>query len=330
VFKAFLRSLAMCAAALVACAAAVAPSAASAQDYPNRPIRLIVGFPAGGPTDALSRSVAKHLSDVLNTPVVVDNRAGASGIIGTAAGAQAPADGYTLLLGTSGAILTGPVLQKLPYSAPDDFSPIGMLGSFPNVLLVPANSPIRSLQDLISEAKKRPGKLSYGSSGVGTTLHLSMALLQTMAGVDVVHVPYKDTNIAAVDMLEGRLDFAFLTTPQSFPLVQGGRMRALATTGAKRSPGLPNVPTVAELGYPGYTVDNWYSILAPKGTPPEIVAKLNRSLNAALAQPGVKEKLASDLDFAITPSSPRQLRDFIIEEQKRWGHVIKTSNIVVN
>jgi tripartite-type tricarboxylate transporter receptor subunit TctC len=275
--------------------------------------------------------VGQGLSDVLQVPVIIDNKAGASGIIGTDLGAKAPADGYTLLLGTSGAILTGPSLHpKLPYDPGSDFSAIGTIGSFPNVLVVSSTSSIRSLADLIALARQNPGQLSYGSSGVGTTLHLSSALLQMQADLDMVHVPYKDVNQASVDLSEGRIDFAFSSSAQVAAHVASGRLRALATTGESRSPSFPDIPTIAELGFPGYNVVNWYSLLAPKGVAGEVVDRLNQALNQVLRRPDIQEKFAKDLDFTSRESSPAQVRSFIVEEQKRWAHVIKTANIRLN
>jgi tripartite-type tricarboxylate transporter receptor subunit TctC len=307
------------------------PLVANASDYPSKPIRLIVGFPPGGGTDMLARVVGQGLSDVLQVPVVIDNKAGASGIIGTDLGAKAPPDGYTLLLGTSGAILTGPSLHsKLPYDAGSDFSPIGTIGSFPNVLVVSSTSSLRSLADLVDLAKRQPGKLSYGSSGVGTTLHLSSALLQMQAGLDMVHVPYKDVNQASVDLSEGRIDFAFSSSAQVASHLASGRLRALATTGQARSPSYPDIPTVAELGFPDYNVVNWYSLLAPKGTPREFVDKLNQALNRVLRRSDIQARFAKDLDFTSRSSSPEELRAFIAAEQKRWATVIKSANIKLN
>jgi len=236
-----------------------------------------------------------------------------------------------LLLGTYGAILTGTRLNpKLPYDARADFSPIGTIGSFPNVLVVASTSKVRSLAELIDLAKRQPGKLSYGSSGVGTTLHLSSALLQVEAGIDTVHVPYKDVNQASIDLSEGRIDFAFSSAAQVTPHVKSGRLRALATTGETRSPAFPDVPTVAELGFPDYNVVNWYSLLAPKGTPPEVVDKLNHALEQVLGRREIQEKFARDLDLTSRKSSPAELRKFIGDEQQRWARVIKSANITLN
>jgi len=311
----------------LASGAASAPRAARAEAYPTRLIRFIVGFPPGGGTDVLARLVGEGLTERLGVSIVVDNKGGASGTLGTALGAKSKPDGYTLVLGSSGAILTAPSLYPaLPYDPRADFDPIGTLGSYPNILYVPGASSIRTLAELIALAKARQGALSYGSAGVGSTLHLSAVLLQQLSGIDIVNVPYTSGSMLQADLAEGRIDFSFASSALA-QLAKAGRIRAIASTGRKRSPSFPDVPTVAEQGFADYEVVNWFSLLAPRGTPADIVQTLNTALNQALARGQMRERLTNDLDFTVRTSTPAEVRAFIVEEQDRWARIIKSAQI---
>ena len=300
---------------------------ARAAEFPDRPLRLIVGFPPGGGSDVLARLMAQSLGDALGTTVVVENRGGAGGTIAAAIAARAPADGYTLFLGNTGAILTAPSLYPtLPYDPRNDFVPVASLGSYPNVLYVPVASDIRSIDDLVRKAKANPGKIFYGSSGIGSTLHLSMVLLQELTGIKVEHVPYTSGSTMQTDLIEGRLDCCFASTALQ-PHVEAGRLRAVASTGAKRPFSFPQVPTVAEQGFAAYECVNWFSILAPRGTPSELVQKLNAGVVQGLGKAEMRSKLEQDLDFYAKPTPPQEAAELIRSEQDRWARVIKNAHI---
>jgi tripartite-type tricarboxylate transporter receptor subunit TctC len=316
--------------ATAAYGATAAPRTARAAGYPDKLIRFIVGFPPGGGTDVLARLVGEGLTDVLGVSIIIDNKGGASGTIGTALGAKAKPDGYTLILGSSGAILTAPSLYpSLPYNPRTDFDPVGTLGSYPNILFVPATSSVHTLPELIQQAKARRGELSYGSAGIGSTLHLSAVLLQQLSGMEAVNVPYTSGSMLQADLTEGRLDFAFASSAL-LQLVKTGRLRAIASTGQKRSPNFPDVPTVAEQGFPDYEVVNWFSLLVPKGAPADVVQALNKALNDVLSRDDMRERLAKDLDFTPHVSTPAEVRDFIVAEQDRWAGIIKSAHIKLN
>lgn len=300
---------------------------ARAAEYPTKPIRFIVGFPPGGGGDLIARVVGQGLAEAMHQAVIIDNRAGAGGVVGSDIVARSIPDGYTLLLGTTGAITISPSLQsKLLYDSKTDFSPVGMIGSVPNVVVVPAASELRSLRELIETAKRQPGKLNFGSAGVGTTFHLAGEMLRVMAGIDIVHVPYKGNGPAMTDLLAGRLNFMFPTLPSALAYLKADRLRALAVTGQVRSPAIPEVPTVAETGIPGYRVVNWYGILAPRDTPASIVDKLNSVLNKVVRRPDVQDYL-SNQGIVSQTLSPAQFRVFLGEEISRWATIIKSARI---
>ncbi len=306
---------------------AVAGRAARAAGYPADLVRFIVGFPPGGGTDVLARLVADGLHEALGATLVVDNKGGASGTIGTAIGAKAKPDGGTLILGASGAILTAPSLYPtLAYDPRADFDPVGTIGSYPNVLFVPGTSPARSVADLLALGKTRSQGLSYGSAGVGSTLHLSAVLLQQLTGINAVNVPYTSGSMLQADLAEGRIDFAFASATLA-QLARAGKIRAIALTGKTRSPGFPDVPTVAEQGFADYEVVNWFFLLSPKGLPENLLTTLNAALNGMLATPRMQERLATDLDFITQPSTPAEARDLIAAEQDRWAKIIKSAKL---
>src|SRR5207248_3216491 len=312
--------------ALFACIATVA----SAQGYPTRPIRLVVPFPAGGTTDILAREVAQKLTEGLGQAVVVDNRPGAAGNIGSDLVAKSAPDGYTLLMGTVGTHAINPSLySKMPYDHVKDFAPVVLVAGVPNVLVINPTLPFKSVQDLIAYAKANPGKLNFASSGSGTSIHLSGELFKVMAGVQMTHIPYKGSAPALQDLLAGQVQLMFDNLPPSLPQIKAGKLRALAVTSATRAPALPDVPTLAESGLPGFEASSWFGILAPAGTPAPIVAKLNAEVANWLATPEAKEKL---LKQGANPAggTPQDFAKHIAAETAKWAKVVKDSGAKID
>ena len=277
--------------ALLGTALLALPAIANAQTpaYPTKPIRLVVPFPAGGATDILAREVAKHLTETWGQSVVVDNRPGAGGNIGSELVAKSPPDGYTLEMGTVGThAINASLYSKMPYDHVKDFVPVILVAGVPNVLVVNPSVPVNSVQEFIAYAKANPGKLNFASSGSGTSIHLSGELFKVMAGVQMTHVPYKGSAPALQDLLGGQVQLMFDNLPPSLPQIKAGKLRALAVTSATRAPALPDVPTVAEAGLPGFEASSWFGVLAPAGTPPAIVAKLHGALMTVMKDPGVR------------------------------------------
>lgn len=302
-------------------AAAVAQSVAK---YPTRPVRMIVPAPPGGTTDLLGRLVAERLAEALAQQVVVDNRGGAGGILGTELLARAPADGHTLgIIYTPHTVL--PYLQKkLPYDALKDFAAVSQLTEAPLILVVHPSLPVHKVPDLIALAKSKP--LVYGSAGNGSGGHLSGELLKQMAKIDATHVPYKGAGPAAIDLMAGQLQFQFGSHITTKGFVAAGRLRAIAVSSARRSPELPNLPTVAEQGLPGFEFVNWFGMIAPARTPPVIVGDLQRRIGLFLQQPAVKERLAS-LDSTVVGSTPAAFAVFLAADMAKWGAVLRNSGI---
>jgi len=310
--------------ALAAIAGAQAPA------YPTKPIRLVVPFPAGGATDILAREVAKHLTDAWGQSVVVDNRPGAGGNIGSELVAKAAPDGYTLEMGTVGThAINASLYSKMPYDHVKDFVPVILVAGVPNVLEVNPALPVNSVQELIAYAKANPGKLNFASSGSGTSIHLSGELFKVMAGVQMTHVPYKGSAPALQDLIGGQVQLMFDNLPPSLPQIKAGKLRALAVTSAARAPALPDTPTVAEAGLPGFEASSWFGVLAPAGTPPEIVNKLNAEIAKWLASPGAKEKLAN-VGANIAGGTPEDFARHIQAETTKWAKVVKESGAKVD
>jgi len=310
--------------ALAAIAGAQAPA------YPTKPIRLVVPFPAGGATDILAREVAKHLTDAWGQSVVVDNRPGAGGNIGSELVAKAAPDGYTLEMGTVGThAINASLYSKMPYDHVRDFVPVILVAGVPNVLEVNPALPVNSVQELIAYAKANPGKLNFASSGSGTSIHLSGELFKVMAGVQMMHVPYKGSAPALQDLIGGQVQLMFDNLPPSLPQIKAGKLRALAVTSAARAPALPDTPTVAEAGLPGFEASSWFGVLAPAGTPPEIVNKLNAEIAKWLASPGAKEKLAN-VGANIAGGTPEDFARHIQAETTKWAKVVKESGAKVD
>jgi tripartite-type tricarboxylate transporter receptor subunit TctC len=301
-----------------------------AQTYPNKPIHLIVAFPPGGTTDVVARLVGQKLSEGLGQPVVVDNRPGASGIIGTEMAAKAAADGYTLLMGYITTNAINPSLYgKLPYDPVKDFAPVSWIASAPLLVMVHPSIPVNSVKELIALAKSKPGQLSYASGGNGSPPHLAGELFKTMAGVDMMHVPYKGSAPAMVDVLGGHVPVYFDGIVTTLPQVKAGKLRALGVTSAKRSPSAPEIPTVAESGLPGFEVISWWGMVVQAGAPKEIVSKLNSEIVKIVQMPDVKERLASQGAIPMG-STPEQFAAHIKAETAKWGKVIRECGVKVD
>ena len=304
-----------------------APGVQAQQSFPSRPITLIVGFAAGGATDTAARIIARKLSENLGQSVVVDNRAGAGGNIAHQQIATAAPDGYTILLGSVGPLAVAPHLVKdLPYDPQKDIAPLTMGVVFPNVLVVNPNVPAKTLKEFVALAKAKPGTLEYGSTGVGSASNLAGELLKQRAGIDLTHVPYKGGGAAMPDILGGRIASYWSPPSTALPHIQTGKLRPLAVTGLTRSPTLPDVPTVAESGYPGFEATNWYAFVAPGKTPPEILDRWNRELVKVLNTPAVREQLLEH-GLEPRPGTREELAAYIRKETDTWGKVIKAANI---
>ncbi len=316
------RALLSTAASLV-CAMLALANPAAAQDYPTRPVRLVIPFPPGGSNDVVGRLIAMHLAERLGKQVVVDNRGGAGGVIGTEVVAKSPADGYTLLV-ISMAHAVNPWLYKLTYDPIKDFAPIALLAKGANVLVVHPSLPVKTVKDLIDLAKAKPGQLNFASSGNGTSIHLAGELFKTMAGVSMVHVPYKGSAPAIADLLGGQVSCMFDNMPSSLPHIKAGKLRAIAVTSARRSPAMPELPTIAEAGLPGYEAASWFGLLAPAGTPREIVTKLNHTIVESLKTPEMKERLSSQGAEPVG-DSPEEFAAYIRSEIAKWAKVVKAS-----
>jgi tripartite-type tricarboxylate transporter receptor subunit TctC len=298
-----------------------------AQAYPNHPIRLIVPFPPGGGTDIQSRIVGQKLAEALGQQVVIDNRPGAGGSIGAELAAKAAGDGYTLWSGqTSNLAINPTLLAKIAYDPVRDFTPISLYTTSQLVLVVNAGSPVKSVKDLIAVAKASPGRFTFGSPGTGTVGHLGGEILKQAAGIDLIHVPYKGASPALTDLIGGQIHLYLSSLPPAVAQIKAGKIRAIGVSSATRSPVLPDLPTIAESGVPGYDVTNWWGMLGPAKMPAEIVARLNREVVRILGLPDVKEKLAAD-GGDVAPISSERFAAFIRSELAKWSKVIKNAGI---
>lgn len=296
-----------------------------AQDYPNRPITLVVPFPPGGSTTIVARSITDKLAELLGQQIIVDNRGGAGGTIATRAVSKADADGYTILLGYTGTLAIGPTLYpNVGYDPRKDFVPIGRIGTAPNTMVVHPSFPAKNVAELIAYAKANPGKVNYGSAGVGTVSHVCGEYFATAAGVKIVHVPYKGTGPALTDLIGGHIPMAFAPIPATYSNAKSGNMRMLAVTSATRSTLAPEVPTIAEQGVPGFEAVLRYGLVAPPGTPRAVVDKLNKALNAALASDEVRKRLALE-GAEPQPGTPEEYTKDIDREETQWAKVVKAS-----
>jgi len=309
---------------------ALVATAASAQTYPTKPIRLVVPFPPGGATDILARDVAQKLTEAWGQQVIVDNRPGAGGNIGSELVAKSAPDGYTLEMGTVGThAINASLYAKMPYDHVKDFVPVILVAGVPNVLVVNPAVPANSVAELIAYAKANPGKLNFASSGNGTSIHLSGELFKFMAGVQMTHVPYKGSAPALQDLIGGQVQLMFDNLPPSLPQIKAGKLRALAVTSLARAPALPDVPTMAEAGLPGYEASSWFGVLAPAGTPPAIVTKLNAEIAKWLATPEAKEKLSKQGANAAG-GTPEDFAKHIAAETAKWAKVVKDSGAKID
>jgi tripartite-type tricarboxylate transporter receptor subunit TctC len=306
--------------------AALIPSAALAETYPSKPIRIIVPFAAGGAVDVVARAVGQRMSEQMGSPVIIEDKPGASANLGAELVAKAPPDGYTVLMGANGLATNMTLFHNLGFDTAKDFAPIARVGYAPLVLVVQASSPAKTLKDLIAMAKAQPGMLTYGSAGNGGSGHLAAELLKLMTKIDVMHVPYKGGAPAMTDLLGGRLSFMLNNPLEVIANIKSGRLRALAVASPKRIPMLPDVPTFAEAGLPGYDASVWWGLVAPAKTPKDIVAKLSSEALKALENEGVREKL-SNLGAVVDPAGPEQFGKFLNEEIDKWAQVIKASGI---
>ena len=300
----------------------LAPALASAQDFPNKPIKLIVPFPAGGPNDIIARVVGQRMSEIMRQPVVIDNRGGQAGVLGTDAIAKAAPDGYTIGIVSASALAINPSMEKAPYDVAKDFAPITLVTTVPEMLVVAGNVPASNMTELIALAKAQPGKLNFASAGVGGLPHLAGELLKLTANIDIVHVPYRGAAPAINDLLGQQVQMAFLDLPVLLPHIKAGSIRPIALGAPKRAPTSPDVPTTAEVGMPDLLIENWYGMLAPGGTPEAIVTALNRIANEAMSDPQVKQRL-EDQGLTVAGNTPAQFRDYIGAETRKWARVIK-------
>jgi tripartite-type tricarboxylate transporter receptor subunit TctC len=300
------------------------PASALAQVWPDRAIRLMVPFPAGGPTDIIARVVGQAMTDALGQPVVIDNRGGAGGVTGTDQVAKAAPDGYTLALSSAGALAISPSLQRMPYNSTKDLAPITLVAKVPELLVVPAASPAKSLEDFVAAAKAKPGAFNFASTGPGGMPHLAAELLKATAKIDMVHVPYSGAAPAVTDLLGARTEMMFADIPVLLPHVKAGTLRALAVGSAQRVPMLPDVPTTAEKGLPAVEAENWYGIVAPAATAPAIVSKLNATIVAALRSADVRDKLVP-IGAILVGDTPDEFKAYILSEEKKWAEVVRVS-----
>ncbi|WP_416048347.1 tripartite tricarboxylate transporter substrate binding protein [Cupriavidus basilensis] len=318
------RRLLAFAAALGLAGGLALPLHAQPAAWPTKPIKLVVGYAAGGATDVIARIIALKLGEQLGQPMVVDNRAGANSNVGAEVVAKSVPDGYTLYVYTIANTINASLYDKLGYDPQKDFEPIGLIARIPNILVVNPKLPVKTLADYIRFAKASQDGITFASSGSGSSIHLSGEMFKMQARLNMLHIPYRGSAPAVTDLLGGQVQSMFDNTPSALPHVKAGRLRAIAITSAQRSPLLPEVPTVAESGFPGFDVQSWFSLAAPAGTPRPVIERLNSALNKVLAAPDVRQRL-QDLAATPEPGSPEPLRRLIAAETKRWHDVVKQS-----
>jgi len=309
---------------LTALAAAAWPGA---QAQAGKPLRLIVPFTPGGTTDILARALGPKLSAALGQNVIIDNKPGAGGSLGAGEAAKADADGNTLLMGHIGTLAVNPAIYpKLPYDPIKSFAPVAWMARVPNLLVVPASSPVKSLKEFIDRARANPGKYSYSSGGNGSAAHITFEYLKLRTRMFMIHIPYRGTAPSVTDLISGQVDATFTGAPAVLPHVRSGRLRALAVSSPQRLAAMPDVPTVAESGYPGFEADQWYGIVVPAGTPAAVISRLNAEINKALALPDVARQLAIE-GATPMPGTPKAFGDLIASEIPRWAEVVKAGNV---
>lgn len=312
-----------------ALAATLLPVAAFAQTYPDRPVRLIVPYAPGGSADIVARLISDEWGKALGKPLVVENKAGAGGNVGVAEVAKAAGDGYTIGLQTVSLAINPALTPKMPYDTLKDLAPIGMVASSQHVLVVNEQVPAKTVKELIALAKSRPGKLSYASAGTGSTFHMSAELFKAVAGVSIVHIPYRGGGPALSDTIGGQVEMSFPVLSAAQGHVQSGKLRALGVTGPKRSPLMPDVPTIAEAGVPGYSFETWFMVFAPAATPRPVIDKLNATLHAVLSAQTVKDRMAKE-GFEATPSTAAQARARLEKELPQWAKLVKERGITAD
>ena len=302
------------------------PALAAAQDFPNKPIRLIVPFPAGGPNDIIARVIGQRMSELTRQPVLIDNRGGQAGVLGTDAIAKANPDGYTIGIVSASALAISPTMEKVPYEVAKDFAPVTLVVTVPEMLVVAANVPAKNMTELVALAKAQPGQLNFASAGVGGLPHLAGELFKLTAKIDIVHVPYRGAAPAINDLLGQQVQMTFLDLPVLLPHIKAGTLHPIALGARARVPTAPEVPTTAEVGMPDLLIENWYGMIAPAKTPEAVVAALNRIANEAMADPLVNQKLA-DQGLTLAGDSPEHFRGFIEAEARKWAKVIKDAGL---
>ena len=299
---------------------------AHAQSWPTKPLRLMLPFPPGGPTDLLGRQLAQKLAEQIGQPVVAENRPGAGGNLGTELAVKAPADGYTLLLSSNILAISPHLYRKLPYDPVKDLAPVTQVAQVPNVFICHPSIPAKNLKELVAAAQRAPGKLTFGSGGLGTGQHLAGEMFRSAAKLDMIHVPYKGSGLAMLSMIGGHIDWMVIGVPPAVPQIQSGKVRALAALSPERLAVLPQVPTAAEAGFPGYVVTSWYGVLAPANTPRELVGRINSEIVKAVNAPDTRERLIGG-GFEPKTSTPEQWGDFIKSEIARYGKVIRDAKV---
>jgi tripartite-type tricarboxylate transporter receptor subunit TctC len=306
--------------------ALLVPTFAAAEDFPSKPIRLIVPFPPGGPNDIIARVVGQRMSEITKQPVIIDNRSGQAGVLGTDAVAKSPPDGYTIAITSASSLAISPTLEKIAYDPQKDLAAVTLVAEVPEMLVVASNVPAKNMEELVALCKAQPGKLNFASAGVGGLPHLAGELFKLTAKIDIVHVPYRGAAPAINDLLGQQVQMTFLDLPVILPQIKAGNLRPIALGAKTRASQAPDVPTTAEVGMPDLLIENWYGMVAPSATPPDIIAKLNRITTEAMSDPNVKEKLA-DQGLTLVPQTPDQFRDYIAAETKKWAKVIKDAGV---
>jgi tripartite-type tricarboxylate transporter receptor subunit TctC len=302
------------------------PGSVAAQDFPSKPIKMIVPFPPGGPNDIIARVVGQRMTELTKQPIIIENRSGQAGVLGTDAVAKAAPDGYTIGIVSASALVINPWMEKTPYDVNKDIAPITLNVTVPEMLVVASNVPAKNMAELIALAKAQPGKLNFASAGIGGLPHLAGELFKLTAKIDIVHVPYRGAAPAINDLLGQQVEMTFLDLPVILPQIKAGTLRPIALGARTRSPLAPDVPTTAEVGMPDILIENWYGMVAPGGTPEKIIKELNRIANEAMADASVKAKLA-DQGLTVAGDSPEHFRSFMDSESKKWAKVIKDAGL---
>jgi tripartite-type tricarboxylate transporter receptor subunit TctC len=306
--------------------ALLCPALAMAQDFPNKTIKLIVPFPPGGPNDIIARVVGQRMSEILKQPIVIDNRSGQGGVVGTDVVAKAAPDGYTIGITSAGALAISPSMEKVAYDTLKDLQPITLVAKVPEMLVVATSVPANNMQELVTLAKAQPGKLNFASSGPGSMPHLAGELLKLTAGINIVHVPYRGAAPAVNDLLAQQVQVVFLDLPVLLPQIKAGKLKPIAVGAMQRVPSAPDVPTTVEAGMPNLQTENWYGMVAPAKTPPQVVAVLNKAAVEAMKDPTVVEKLSSQ-GAILVGDTPEHFRNYIDSETKKWAKVIVDAGV---